>query len=252
MGRLKPVGEVIDIGAIMGDRLARLLVAQGDFVKQGQPLAELDSHACGNSRSRRSRYNWPSTDKAHAELKLAEAPLLAAQLGVERIEFHEAEIQAEELKLPVLKQNWELAKRDLRTPQRAVAAAGLEPGARAAGAGGRQGRGRVEGRPAWQRPQQRQRVGQFPVLFEHGQLQFFGLDFGLVGINALDAQLRGDKAPLGQLQFGVGLVAAPRPVVSRRFDLELPQRVAIEFGQRLPLLDEITLGHEADGPSDRP
>ena len=114
MGRLKPAGEVIDLGAVMGDRLARLLVAQGDAVKQGQPLAYLDSYALRQLEIEATETQLgEARERANAELKLAEARIIAAQLGVERVEAREAEIQSEELKLPVLKQYWELAQRDL-------------------------------------------------------------------------------------------------------------------------------------------
>ena len=45
LGRIEPAGEVIDVGATMGDRLIKLTVKEGDAVKEGQPLAYLDSHA---------------------------------------------------------------------------------------------------------------------------------------------------------------------------------------------------------------
>lgn len=43
MGRIEPAGCVIDVGAMMGDRLGPLLVKEGDEVKRGEPLAELES-----------------------------------------------------------------------------------------------------------------------------------------------------------------------------------------------------------------
>jgi HlyD family secretion protein len=45
MGRIEPAGGIVDVGATMGDRLGRLLVKEGDEVKKGSALAELDSRS---------------------------------------------------------------------------------------------------------------------------------------------------------------------------------------------------------------
>ena len=44
LGRLEPRTEIIDVGASMEERLARLMVSEGEFVRQGQELAYLESY----------------------------------------------------------------------------------------------------------------------------------------------------------------------------------------------------------------
>jgi HlyD family secretion protein len=112
LGRIEPAGDVIDIAAVMGDRLVDLTVKEGDRVTKGQALAHLDSQALRKLEVEATEDQLRETKaRADAELRLAEARIAAARLALEQSHSRESEIQAEELKLPVLRQGWELAKK---------------------------------------------------------------------------------------------------------------------------------------------
>ncbi len=92
LGRLAPSGEVIDVGAPSDERLAAVLVSEGEWVEAGQPLFHLES------------YPLRRADRDLAEVRLEEATRrLAAEMTVVRARIAEGEIarrRAEEL-LPV-------------------------------------------------------------------------------------------------------------------------------------------------------
>ncbi|NJK74726.1 MAG: biotin/lipoyl-binding protein [Oscillatoriales cyanobacterium RU_3_3] len=74
LGRLEPVGEVIGLGvsqALDGDRLAKLLVKEGDRVKSGQLIAVLDAGDRLQS----------AVEEAKEKVKVAEANLARVKAG---------------------------------------------------------------------------------------------------------------------------------------------------------------------------
>ncbi|WP_293135253.1 HlyD family efflux transporter periplasmic adaptor subunit [Microcoleus sp. bin38.metabat.b11b12b14.051] len=74
LGRLEPVGEVIRLGvsqALDGDRVAKLLVKEGDRVKAGQSIAILDAGDRLKS----------ALDEAKEKVKVAEANLAKVKAG---------------------------------------------------------------------------------------------------------------------------------------------------------------------------
>jgi HlyD family secretion protein len=112
-GRIEPAGEVIDIGSVMGERLAILPVKEGESVKQDQPLAYLDSRDLRKLEVEAiEKEREEAGARENAELRLADARISAARLGVQQSEMHQADIQAEELRLPVLERSWQLAKKE--------------------------------------------------------------------------------------------------------------------------------------------
>lgn len=113
IGHLEPAGDVVEIGAIVGDRLVDLKVREGDPVRKGQPLVCLDTWALRKLEVDATQMQLKEArDRGAAELNLAEARIAAAKLALEQAKTHEAEIRAEELKIPVLKEAFELAKRN--------------------------------------------------------------------------------------------------------------------------------------------
>jgi HlyD family secretion protein len=109
-GRLEPAGEVIDIGAVMGDRLMSVAVREGDPVKKGAPLASLDSQELRKLEVEATENQLAEAEsRREAELALAEARIAAGRLAVEQAGTHQAEIEAEALKIPVLERSLELA-----------------------------------------------------------------------------------------------------------------------------------------------
>jgi HlyD family secretion protein len=88
MGRIEPAGGIVDVAATMGDRLGRLLVKEGDEVKKGEPLAELDSHT------------------------LRELELQGACLNVKKAIAADLTTAAQQQKIELLKVRLALTKRD--------------------------------------------------------------------------------------------------------------------------------------------
>lgn len=113
LGRLEPVGEVVDIGATVGDRLVRLMVKEGDLVRKDQALAFLDSYALRKLEVEAAEKQLAEAKaKLAAELKLAEARVVVARLGLQQAQTRSLDIETEEIKIPVLEQNWQLARND--------------------------------------------------------------------------------------------------------------------------------------------
>jgi len=108
LGRLAPRGEVIGVGAPEGDRLARILVTEGQRVRAGEPLVYLDAHAerladrqlilakLTEAQSRlatETRYGQALIDEATARLRQVESfPSLEVQMQESRVRRLEAEL----------------------------------------------------------------------------------------------------------------------------------------------------------------
>jgi HlyD family secretion protein len=112
LGRIEPAGEVIDVGAMAGDRLIKLAVKEGDVVKEGQPLAYLDSHALRKLEVEAIAYELEQAkSRLAAEQTLAEARIAAARLRLSEARTRQLGLDAQELRIPVLQHNWEVTKR---------------------------------------------------------------------------------------------------------------------------------------------
>ena len=115
LGRLEPADDVIDIGAVMGDRLINVAVREGDRVKKGAPLAYLDSQELRKLEVEATENQLKEAElRRDAELALAKARIAAGRLAVEQAGTHQAEIEAEALKIPVLERSLELATKNAR------------------------------------------------------------------------------------------------------------------------------------------
>jgi len=108
LGRLAPRGEVISVGAPEGDRLARILVTEGQPVRGGEPLAYLDAHAerladkqlilaklteAQTRLATETRYGQALIEEATAKLRQVESfPSLEVQMQESRVRTLEAEL----------------------------------------------------------------------------------------------------------------------------------------------------------------
>ncbi|WP_088893755.1 HlyD family efflux transporter periplasmic adaptor subunit [Leptolyngbya ohadii] len=119
LGRLEPQGEVVRVGGPTGERLARLLVQQGDQVKAGTVLAYLESY----------EEQLAQRDLAASQLREAEQRL-QAQTSVGNAQIQEAQtriqqvdrptnfqIQAQEASIRDLEAQLALAQTNLRRSQ---------------------------------------------------------------------------------------------------------------------------------------
>ena len=64
MGRIEPFCGVIDVGAMMGDRLGCLLVKEGDRVKKGKALAKMESRDLRGLQVEAARLNVKKAEAA--------------------------------------------------------------------------------------------------------------------------------------------------------------------------------------------
>ena len=115
LGRLEPAGGVIPLGVPGADRLGAVLVAEGDWVEQGQDLAHLESHAD----------RLAERDLADSQLKEAKERLAAvtaatnkqieeAKIHLQQVqEVEPLDIQAQEEKVGVLGEQFANATRNV-------------------------------------------------------------------------------------------------------------------------------------------
>ena len=113
MGRIEPAGGVIDVGAMMGDRLGRLLVEEGQVVEKGMPLAELESRALRKLELEAATGQLLDAEaRLDVERRLAEVKIEGAKLAVEKAEAAGLGLAVQEQKIGLLKNGFELAKKD--------------------------------------------------------------------------------------------------------------------------------------------
>jgi HlyD family secretion protein len=113
MGRIEPAGGVIDVGAMMGDRLGQLLVKEGDQVEKGARLAELESHELRSLELEAATVQFQQAEGRLAiETQLADLKIKTAELGVQKAEAAELNLKTQERKTGLLEGNLILAKKD--------------------------------------------------------------------------------------------------------------------------------------------
>jgi len=115
LGRLAPRGEVINVGAPEGDRLAQLLVIEGQQVQAGDILATLDSHAerVAEQQHIASRLAESSARLA-AETAYGEAVIAESSLRIRQLEhLPSLDIQIQEAKVHTLEAEVETAQKDV-------------------------------------------------------------------------------------------------------------------------------------------
>jgi len=111
LGRIEPAGGVITIGGPPGDRVERLLVAEGDTVAAGDELAYLSRHEAAKIDVQRAESQLQAAQQSHdAQLAVAEANLQKALLAerVARRRMDEAELESKSL--DILRAKLALAK----------------------------------------------------------------------------------------------------------------------------------------------
>jgi HlyD family secretion protein len=119
LGRLEPRGEVIRVGGPVGERIGRLEVAEGDYVKTGDALAYLESY-----EERLAERNYASSQVTEAQAQLrtetqfGSAQIQEAQTRIEQIDRPQRfEIQAQQATVRQLEAELELAQVDLERSQ---------------------------------------------------------------------------------------------------------------------------------------
>ena len=91
-GQLVPAGGVLAVVAAPGDRVQRLDVAEGDWIKPGQSLGRLESH-----QAKQIELSIAETQLKEAESKLAaEQSVAEARLHVAKVGLQKAELQVKD------------------------------------------------------------------------------------------------------------------------------------------------------------
>jgi HlyD family secretion protein len=119
LGRLEPAGEVISVSGPQGDRISELLVAEGDYVRQGDILAYLETY-----EERLAERNYAASQLAEAQTRLAaEAQYGNAQVAEARTRLGQIdrpqslEIEAQQATVRQLEAELDLAETDLERSQ---------------------------------------------------------------------------------------------------------------------------------------
>jgi HlyD family secretion protein len=115
LGRVEPEGEVVSVGGPVGDRIAQLEVAEGDFVAAGEVLAYLESYA-----ERRAERDYAASQVAEAEARFAtetqyrQAEVETVQTRIAQVDEPQAfQIEAQRATIRQLEAELELAEVDL-------------------------------------------------------------------------------------------------------------------------------------------
>jgi HlyD family secretion protein len=119
LGRLEPEGEVIKVGGPTGERIARLTVKEGDFVRQGRILAYLESYD-----ERKAERDYAASQfteaqaKLQAETQYGNAQIQEAQTRLKQVDQPELfEIQAQQATIRQLEAELSLAQINLARSQ---------------------------------------------------------------------------------------------------------------------------------------
>jgi HlyD family secretion protein len=115
LGRLEPVGGVLEIGAAMGDRLRELKVREGATVEADKPVAELDSQTLREFELRSITCQREEAEaRRKAEEQAANARIALAQVSVEKAELQQQSLRLQEQKCAVAKAALEVAENDAK------------------------------------------------------------------------------------------------------------------------------------------
>jgi HlyD family secretion protein len=114
LGRLEPQGGVIAVGGTAGERIDRLLVAEGDQVKKGQELAFLGSYPLRISERQLAEIQVAEAKaRSQAEQSYGAALLAEAQTALDQLEFAELDAQSLRAKIEAAELSSRIAARDL-------------------------------------------------------------------------------------------------------------------------------------------
>lgn len=111
LGRIEPVGKVIDLSGLPGDRLDSLTVQENAEVRKNDPLAYLDSRTFRELElaAARSQRIEAETRRA-AEEKVADARIAAAKAALNQAKGYESDLRVLQSKTDVLRMNLALAR----------------------------------------------------------------------------------------------------------------------------------------------
>jgi HlyD family secretion protein len=115
LGKLEPASGIIDVGAMTGDRIATMLVHEGDEVTLGQELARLESYPLRETELDGARIALADAERRKPiELTYGQALIQAAQAGVKQAELMARDRALLAAKIALAEAAAEVAKHDLK------------------------------------------------------------------------------------------------------------------------------------------
>lgn len=114
-GRLEPDGGVISVGVPMGDRLNRMVVKEGQFVKAGEELAYLESHSDRLADVKLAKSQLDEASRRLTAVKdAAQCAIDEAEIRKEQVEKVEPlDIKAQAARVRLLEEQLSTARTDL-------------------------------------------------------------------------------------------------------------------------------------------
>ena len=113
-GRLEPAGGILNLGALPGEQIEKILVQEGDEVGAGDVLAELTSRKFRKIETELSRLQLVEAERRlETEQKAADARQLAAQISLRNAELQLAQLEGKRGGLTLLERQLAQGQRDL-------------------------------------------------------------------------------------------------------------------------------------------
>ena len=112
-GRLQPVGGIIDLSGMVGDRVAEIPVHEGQLVKAGTVLASFESFPLRSAELQLAKTELEEAERRlQADLKLAEATVSEATIAQRQADTIDLEINAQQNQVKLLESRLRVAKND--------------------------------------------------------------------------------------------------------------------------------------------
>ncbi len=114
-GRLEPAGGILNLGALPGEQIEKILVREGNEVSAGDVLAELTSRKFRRIETELSRLQLVEAERRlETEQKAADARQLAAQISLRNAELQLAQLEGKRGGLALLERQLAQGQRDLK------------------------------------------------------------------------------------------------------------------------------------------
>ena len=106
LGTLEPKGGVIDVGGTVGERLESYKVEAGQTVKQGEPLAILESHHVREIQLQAAELALQEAKRRQAvEQSYGDSLVADAKLGIESLDLDRLDLAVQQSKIKLLEAN---------------------------------------------------------------------------------------------------------------------------------------------------
>jgi HlyD family secretion protein len=113
LGTLQPKGGVIEVGGTVGERLESYKVEAGQMVKQGDPLAILESYRVRDVQLQTAELALQEAKRRQAiEQNYGDSLVAEAKLGLEALDLDRLDLAVQQSKIKLLEANLALVKRD--------------------------------------------------------------------------------------------------------------------------------------------